>query len=510
MREYPVDRHMTGGLRLAANKAASTARPIDHGFVPRQIVLALRQHRGEHAEPIVEPGQRVRKGQLVGRAATPPSAAVHTPVSGRVRAIEERPVPGGRMVRRSLCVLIEWDGQDAELAAEDRLSWPAERKRQLECIRRAGVVGLGGAVFPTADKLGAGSPCRTLIVNGAECEPHISCDDVLMRESAQTILQGSLVLLDLLQGQDMILAIERDKPEAIRSMSAAAEGLDDARVRIAELPTIYPAGGERQLVEVLTGREVPSGRYPAEIGFPCHNVGTAHAVARLVQRGEPVMSRIVTVTGRGVETPRNVEAPLGTPIAELVARCGGYRGTVERLIHGGSMMGYALPTDEMPVTKATNCVIAATAEEIRTGCHEWPCIRCGECARACPARLLPQELLLAALAEDHEGLQRLSLEDCIECGCCDVTCPSQIPLTQRFRVAKRAEALHRRRLELSELAEQRHRRRSRRQRSEAERDRERRNQLKDEVRAGADARGEAIRAAVERSKRRRETTRRQE
>ncbi len=440
MVDYVFERHLSGGILLLAHKAASTLLPIRRGFVPTRLVLALHQHRGNPAEPVVAVGDRVLKGQAVAISAAAPSAAVHAGSSGWVRAIDERPVLGGNGVRPSPCIVIETDGRDESVPPEHAPAWPADVSAQREAIRAGGIVGLGGAVYPTADKLATPVPCKTLIVNGAECEPYISCDDMLMRENAAEIVAGALLLTDVLEAPHCIIAIERDKPQAMEAIEAAARVVDDPRLKLAEVPTIYPAGGEKQLVELLTGEEVPSGRYPSEFGSVCQNVGTAFAAQRLRAAREPLSSRIVTVTGGGVKTPQNVEAPIGTPIAELIALCGGYNEGVARLIAGGSMMGYALPDDDTPLTKATNCIIAALADEVRVDAHEWPCIRCGDCAMVCPSRLLPQDLLVAATMSDHGALATLGLQDCIECGCCDVICPSQIMLTERFRIAKRAVA----------------------------------------------------------------------
>jgi len=440
MVDYVFERHLSGGILLPANKTTSTAGPIHRGFVPSKLVLALRQHRGNAAVPVVAVGERVLKGQAVARAGAAPSAAVHAGSSGWVRAIEERPVLGGHGVQPSLCIVIETDGHDERVPAAAAPTWPTDVVEQRAAIRAGGIVGLGGAVYPTADKLATPVPCKTLIVNGAECEPYISCDDMLMRENAAEIVSGTLLLTDVLAAPRAIIAIERDKPQAMEAIEAAAQAADDTRLKLAEVPTIYPAGGEKQLVELLTGEEVPSGRYPSEFGYVCQNVGTAYAVQRLRAEREPLIARVVTVTGGGVKKPQNIEAPIGTPIAELIAQCGGYNEGVTRLIAGGSMMGYALPDDETPITKATNCIIAALADEVRTDMHEWPCIRCGDCAMVCPSRLLPQDLLVAAVSSDFASLHTLGLQDCIECGCCDVICPSQIMLTERFRVAKRSVA----------------------------------------------------------------------
>jgi electron transport complex protein RnfC len=500
--EITLSRHLVGGLRLAANKAASTAGPIVRGIVPPELVLPLHQHAGGSAEPVVEVGHHVLKGQLVAKPGAAPSAAVHASSSGTVRAIETRLAPTGNRLRRSLCVVIETDGEDRG-AARDAAAWPENRAEQLERIAAGGLAGLGGAVFPTAAKLASALPCKAVIVNGAECEPYISCDDLLMREAPEQIVEGSLLLADLTDADECIIAIERDKPKALQAIAEAARQTGDERLKLAGVPTVYPAGGERQLIELLTGEEVPSGMYPNSIGYLCQNVGTAFALYRLAVRGEPVVSRIVTVTGGGVATPQNLEVPIGTPIAYLVERCGGYRHEVVRLIHGGSMMGYALPSDDLPVTKATSCIIAATAVEVRHHVDEWTCIRCGECAAACPARLLPQQINVAALARDFAALDALGLDDCIECGCCDVACPSHIALTNHFRQAKHELAKHGHRLELSSAAELRHRRKERRIETEEVSRREAQEALRRRVGTDEAQRKEAIRAAVQRAKERR-------
>ena len=502
MLELTPDRRLTGGLRLLAHKAPSTGEPILRGLVPPELVIGLHQRNGTSALPIVEVGQRVGKGEPIAVPAAAPSSGVHASSSGRVRAIEERLVPTGTKLRHVPCVIIETDGQDLPYRGSG--SWPTERTEQIERVRRAGIAGLGGAAFPTAMKLEAvAGRCKALIVNGAECEPYISCDDMLMREAPDEIVTGVLRMADLLEAPLAIIAIERDKPRAIEAIGNAARAAADPRLRLAELPTIYPAGGERQLIELLTGEEVPSGTYPNAIGYVCQNVGTAYALQRLASTGEPLTSRIVTITGRGVGRARNIEAPIGTPIGWLIDQCGGYRDDVVRLIHGGSMMGYALPSDDLPITKATSCIIAATADEVRLDYHEWACIRCGECASVCPARLQPQELVVAAVARSFGDLAALGLDDCIECGCCDVVCPSHIVLAERFRGAKRAYAQHERRMALSADAELRHKRRERRLETTAEDSRAAQEVLKAELHADETARRQAIQAAVERARQRR-------
>jgi electron transport complex protein RnfC len=500
MVDYVFERHLSGGIHVAANKDSSTALPIRRDFIPSKLVLALRPHRGSPAVPIVRAGDRVLRGETIARPGPAPSAAVHASTSGWVRAIEDRLVLSGDGVQPSTCVVIETDGRDER--APRGGPWPSARAAQLERIRDAGLVGLGGAVFPTAEKLAATVSCKTLIVNGAECEPYISCDDLLMREHAAEVVAGALLMADLLAAPLCIIAIERDKQRAEEAIEEAAKAVNDPRLKLAEVPTIYPAGGERQLVELLTGDEVPSGRYPSEIGYVCQNVGTAFALLKLVRDGEPLLRRIVTVTGAGIRQPQNVDTPLGTPIAELVEVCGGYHEGVLRLIGGGSMMGYALPDDDLPISKASNCIIAATEAEVRIDPTEWPCIRCGDCAVVCPPRLLPQELLVASHTADFDALHLFGLQDCIECGCCDVACPSHISLTERFRQAKRSLALHDQQRRLADESEQRFERRERRIEQQRMRGTSLIERLKGEA-ADPDARDAAIRAALERAKERR-------
>jgi electron transport complex protein RnfC len=503
MLEYTPDRRLTGGLRLPAHKADSTAHAIKRGLLPKRLVLSLAQHRSEPAEPIVAVGQRVLRGQVVAVVKSVLGANVHASTSGVVRGIEERPAPTLTGVETAPCILIEADGENQSIDFAQNLPWPGTRNAALARLRDGGIVGLGGAVYPTAAKIGAVRACRILVVNGAECEPYISCDDMLMREAPEQILAGARIIGELLGAEQCIIAIERDKPLAIDAIGQAAQPEGLPPLRLAELPSIYPAGGERQLIEVLTGEEVPANRYPSDIGYVCQNVGTAFAVYRLAAYGEPLMTRIVTVTGHGVTVAQNVEVPIGTPIAEVIAFCGGYRDSVRRLIHGGTMMGYALASDALPITKGSNCIIAATEEEIRTDYTEWPCIRCGDCASACPVRLQPQDLLIAARATDHPELDALGLADCIECGCCDVACPSHIPLTEIFREAKRAHALHEQQSRLSTQSGQRYQRREERERYEAEQTEHLQGELRQAVATDAAARA-AIQAAVDRARRKRE------
>ena len=451
-----------GGLHPAYHKAESTREPVMSARLPQRLALPLQQHIGVPAKPVVAVGDHVRKGQLLAQAEDYVSASLHAPTSGTVTAIMDLPVahPSGLLAPG---IVLEADGRDewGELPPPltDYLSAdPAQIRKR---VREAGIVGLGGAAFPAAVKLNPGPdvPIELLILNGAECEPYITCDDMLMRERAPAIIGGLLIIRHTLQAKAAIIGIEDNKPEAIVAMSQAlaAFGAQAEGVQIQRTPTIYPTGGEKQLIRILTGREVPSHGIPAEIGMVCHNVGTAAAVYDAVMAGKPLISRYVTVTGEGVRQPRVLEALIGTPVSELIEQCGGYTRQARRLIMGGPLMGFALPSDDVPVVKGGNCILVAgewvTADAARP---VMPCIRCGACAEVCPAKLLPQQLYWFARAKNFDRIQDYHLFDCIECGCCAVVCPSHIPLVQYYRFAKTEIWAQERERHKADLARKRH------------------------------------------------------
>jgi electron transport complex protein RnfC len=449
-----------GGVHLPDEKALSNSTPSIPAPLPAQLTVPLQQHIGAPAEPLVTVGEHVRKGQMLAKPQGYVSAPIHAPSSGTVVAIESRQVPHPSGLSAP-CVVIDTDGEDswAELPAPmpdfDQQDPAALRER----IRESGIVGLGGASFPSSVKLNPGpdQSIATLVINGAECEPYITCDDLLMRERAADIVDGIRILLHVLRTGRCLVGIEDNKPEAIAAMRAAVEQRDPARrIKVVEIPTLYPSGGEKQLIRILTGKEVPSHGIPAQIGVVCQNVGTACAVADAVLRGVPLIERYVTVTGRGVGRPQNYRVRIGTAVAELVAASGGYVGELEKLVIGGPMMGFKLDSDAVPLTKAANCILALTPTESPDPGEPQPCIRCGRCAEVCPANLLPQQLYWHARAKDLDKVQDYNLFDCIECGCCAVVCPSHIPLVQYYRYAKTESWAREREKRAAEHARERH------------------------------------------------------
>ena len=423
-----------GGVKPETHKAPSLQAAIGTAPIPAQLIVPLHQSIGGTPQPLVKAGDKVLKGQRIGEADKWVSAAVHAPTSGSVIAVETRLAahPSGLP---TLSVIIEPDGRDEwiDLNPVDYTTLAPERVREL--LRDAGVVGLGGAVFPSHAKLSAAKsvPMEALVINGAECEPFMTCDDLLMRERAESIVRGISIFRDMLEPRRVLIGIEDNKPEAFQAMQQAVKNLGKDFEVIA-VPTLYPAGGAKQLIRVLTGKEVPASTRSPEMGVQCFNVATAYSAWKALALGEPVISRIITLTGN-VTAPRNWETLLGTPLRDFV-RLGEPKSDTTGYIMGGPMMGFEIPGLDAPMVKAANCIIASSPGLFPPPAPEMPCIRCGSCAQACPHELQPFELYWFSRSRNFGKTQEYHLFDCIECGCCSYVCPSHIPLVQYFRFAK--------------------------------------------------------------------------
>ncbi|USD27924.1 electron transport complex subunit RsxC [Pseudoalteromonas sp. SCSIO 43201] len=423
-----------GGIHPPEQKAQSNQHPISRLPLPEKLILPLKQHIGANGSLLVNVGDHVLKGQALTAPGTNWSLPVHAPTSGVVEAITPMPSAHPSAIPE-LSIILRPDGADKwiELTPIRDIS-SLDNAQLIEIIHQAGIAGMGGAGFPTYVKADSPKPIEFLVINGVECEPYITADDRLMRDHAQQIVSGIEVLQQILKPQKILFGIEDNKPEAIAAVSAAAKHNQDILVR--SIPTKYPSGGEKQLVKLLTSKEVPSTGIPADIGVLVQNVGTLFAIWQAVFEGKPLIERVVTVTGNTINQPNNVWALLGTEIKHLLDSQGFSPVDAQRVVMGGPMMGFTLPSVRIPVVKTTNCILAPDNKELAIPGEEKACIRCSACADACPQSLLPQQLQWFAKGKEYEKLEEYNLFDCIECGACSYVCPSEIPLVQYYRVAK--------------------------------------------------------------------------
>ena len=421
------------GVHPPEHKAESTQLPIAGLPMPQKLVLPLRQHIGHMPKVLVNAGDSVLKGQLLAETEGAVSAAIHAPTSGKITEIAEEVIPHPSGLP-DMCITLTPDGKDTWVARQPK-DWQVTDKQALVAsLRSSGIVGLGGATFPTHIKLRTDGKTNihTLIINAAECEPYITCDDMLMREHADEIVQGIEIVQYLLGAEKSIIGIEDNKPEAELAMKAASVGKS---ISVATVPTQYPSGDARQLIRLVTGVEIPHDKRATEMGVQVFNVATVRAIYRYFKFGEPAINRVVTVTGN-VNQPQNFEVLFGTPLPDLVKAAGGEKANTTHFIMGGPMMGFDLPSHDVPITKAANCIIAASPTLFAPPPPAMPCIRCARCAEACPIQLQPQELYWFAKADNFEKARDYNLFDCIECGVCSYVCPSNIPLVQYYRYAK--------------------------------------------------------------------------
>ncbi len=425
---------LRGGVHPEGKKDMSVERRIRVLPLPKKLFVPLQQHIGAPATPVVNVGDKVLKGQLIASAQGAVSSSIHAPTSGVVTALGDHvaPHPSGLPVPT---ITIESDGEDKWVATESVDDPFALTPEDIAArVGAAGIVGLGGATFPAALKLNLSrnSGVQTLIMNGGECEPYLTCDDRIMRERAMQIVEGIRLIATAVAAKEVLVGIEDNKPEAIVAMQAAAQG---TAVQVVAMPSMYPMGSEKQIIQVLTGKEIPAGGRPADIGVLVHNVATAFAVQQAIRYGKPLISRIVTVSGGAIKTACNVEALVGTPVQELIDFADGYTRAATRLVLGGPMMGQQFTNTGVPVVKGTSGVLALTASEIGQA-EASPCIRCSTCVRACPVGLLPLEMAARIRASDLSGAVSFGLKDCISCGSCSYVCPAHIPLVHYFNYAK--------------------------------------------------------------------------
>ena len=500
-----------GGIKLPGFKSMSMSQATQDASLPKKLILPLKQHIGHAAEAIVNIGDLVLKGQMIAAAKDYVSTPIHAPSSGKIIAIEKHLIPHPSGIA-SDCIVIETDGKEQWIECTTHSNYhQLEASAIRNIIRDAGIVGLGGAGFPSFIKLnpGPGNVIETLILNGAECEPYITCDAMLMQEQGRKIIDGLNIMRHALQATRCVIAVEDNKRAAHTMLVNALQEHEAEYIEVIQIPTLYPAGGEKQLIKTITGKEVPSNGLPINIGVVCHNVATAAAIATAVLEGKPLISRYVTVTGEGIEHPRNLNVLFGTPFSALIDYCG-RNIKAEKFIIGGPMMGFEVAEDNIPVIKTSNCILVQRKETKPD--YVMPCIRCGKCAEICPAQLLPQQLYWYARAKNFDKTQDHNLFDCIECGCCSYVCPSHIPLVQYYRFAKTEIYALEQEKKKSDIARQRHEfrqfRMERKKAENEERKRQKRELLKKvsgEKDNAEDAKKAAIEAAMARVKAKRET-----
>ena len=421
-----------GGIHPKYNKEMSTQVTTFHTIEPKVLVIPMQQHIGAPCSPLVQVGDKVRKGQKIGDGEGL-CVPVHASVSGTVIAVEPRPHTSGRMVN---AVVIENDFRNESVPAQG-MEQPLEQldaDAVLHAIREAGIVGMGGAAFPGNVKaVSSMGHIDTLIANACECEPYITADDSLLRTKAEQVLQGMMILRQVLSPERVVLAVEDNKAQAIENLKKLLP--EFPQIELAVLPTRYPQGAEKQLIQSLTDREVPPAQLPVSVGCAVFNVSTFAAIYRAVRLGTPLTERIVTISGEAIAEPQNFIVPIGTPFHDLISVAGGLNEKTERVISGGPMMGFAQSDLAVPVIKATNSILCLLKDQ--NGAAENPvCLRCGKCVSVCPMRLQPLYMYRFTNARRVDQLQRLNLLDCIECGSCAFTCPGKLPLVEVFRKGK--------------------------------------------------------------------------
>jgi electron transport complex protein RnfC len=423
-----------GGIHPPDKKGLTAHKPIQISKPPQRVVIPLSQHLGAPCKPVVSINQEVKRGELIGEPTGFVSAPVHSSVSGKVIAIGEFLNAMGRMVTS---VVVENDGRDEWTILKDNPDYIGLSPDAIkEKIKAAGIVGMGGAAFPTVVKLSPPKekPIDTVILNGSECEPYLTGDYRLMLEKPKEIIEGLKILMKVLGVNRGFVGIEDNKPDAVKTIKEAARG--PGNIEVCALPTKYPQGAEKMLIKTLTGREVPPRALPMDVKVVAQNVGTAYAIYEAVRYGKPLIERVVTVTGEGITNPGNLLVRIGTMVSHLIEECGGLKDEKLKVISGGPMMGFSIPSLDIPVTKGTSGILALPEGEVVHAEDFGPCIRCGRCIDVCPMGLMPMMLSIYAEKGQYEGAKEYNLFDCFECGSCAFVCPSRRPIVQLVRLAK--------------------------------------------------------------------------
>ena len=434
MKLFPI----RGGVHPEYRKEQTSEKAIVALPMPHLLYIPLQQHVGAPAEVLVSGGDLVKKGQMIARSQGTISASQHAPTSGRIVSVTEVAAPHPSGLPQTT-IILEPDGKDEWTDLPEPIADPfaADPQEIRDRVAQAGVVGLGGAVFPAAVKLNLGTQYKieTLLINGAECEPYITCDDRVMREYADEVIDGARIVARVMGAPRVVVGIELNKPQAIEAMTKAAAPFPE--VEVVGVPALYPMGYAHELILAITGRETPAGKRTAEVGVVAYNVATVRAVHQAVRFGRPLISRVVTVSGGAIREPKNILSPIGARVADLIEFCGGFSSPPARLVNGGPMMGEPLPGLEVPVVKGTAGILALTAEEANAQAAS-ACIRCGSCVTVCPGGLSPVELAAYIRKDNLEAAARLGVMDCVSCGSCSWVCPSHIPLVHYFNYAKGA------------------------------------------------------------------------
>lgn len=410
-----------GGIHPDSHKQLTSQSPILAMQVPWRLILQLKQHAGAPALPVVSVGDTVKADQLIAKGNGRFSMPIHAPLAGTVSAIDHT----------SITIKVDTKNPRNSIGGTSRASNTLSREEMIQLIEEAGIVGMGGAMFPTADKLRLSMNylIDTLIINGSECEPYLTCDDRLMQEQGDRIMGGIRYLQQITLADKVFIGVEENKPEAIAAMEALCKA--EENMHVVGLPALYPMGSEKQLIEAVTGRQVPSGKLSADVGVLVQNVATSIAIFEALRFGRPLTHRVITISGDAVEKPSNVMAPVGMPISEIVAQCGGLKSTPARMVMGGPMMGRAITDIHAPVTKGTSGILLLTENELPNP-KASACVRCGRCIGACPMSLTPLDMVAELKADNFTKAAEMGVMDCLLCGSCAYVCPAAIPLTQYF------------------------------------------------------------------------------